>query len=489
MSGKSNALQGTEFFIAGTLTNPANFEAREIIIAHGGRISESLGRNVRFVLSSEDMADVYHNTYKLQFFPTFKEQIEQAHMWNIPIVTFEFVAQSVAKGSLIPHQQYLIKALVVDLESKFKINSSVPSDLPPKVQDLIKTLFDEKEMDRSLVDMGLDVRKIKLIDQTKISSAYKVLQEIEAKLQPAVGQTPQQHQSELQTLSNKFFDLIPHSGATSPIKTVESIKDKSALLGALTDIEIAQRLMRQTDSTNLNMNPIDVNYRKLRAKIIELASYRAEYQLIKQMVENTQSKNFKWKVEVDDVFEVEREGEKERFRPFQKLPHHRLLWHGSRLPNYIGILSQGLRIAPPEAPVTGYFLGKGIYFADMVSVSSQYCKATKERPYGYLLLCDVALGRAFQCAHGKFVSKEDLEPAGFHSVKCWGTKGPDSGYDVQGFDGMMVSLGKEASTGVPVSELIHNEIVVYDPAQVNIRYIIKLNFKFPEGDDILNFFD
>ena len=64
------------------------------------------------------------------------------------------------------------------------------------MQDLIKTLFDEKEMDRSLVDMGLDVRKIKLIDQTKISSAYKVLQEIEAKLQPAVGQTPQQHQSE-----------------------------------------------------------------------------------------------------------------------------------------------------------------------------------------------------------------------------------------------------------------------------------------------------
>lgn len=103
-----------------------------------------------------------------------------------------------------------------------------------------------------------------------------------------------------------------------------------------------------------------------------------------------------------------------------------------RLPNYIGILSQGLRIAPPEAPVTGYFLGKGIYFADMVSVSSQYCKATKERPYGYLLLCDVALGRAFQCAHGKFIGKDDLEPAGFHSVKCWGTKGPDAGYDVQG---------------------------------------------------------
>lgn len=31
-----------------------------------------------------------------------------------------------------------------------------------------------------------------------------------------------------------------------------------------------------------------------------------------------------------------------------------LLWHGSRLTNWVGILSQGLRIAPPEAPCTGY---------------------------------------------------------------------------------------------------------------------------------------
>ena len=33
-----------------------------------------------------------------------------------------------------------------------------------------------------------------------------------------------------------------------------------------------------------------------------------------------------------------------------------LLWHGSRLTNWVGILSQGLRIAPPEAPVTGYMV-------------------------------------------------------------------------------------------------------------------------------------
>ena len=44
--------------------------------------------------------------------------------------------------------------------------------------------------------------------------------------------------------------------------------------------------------------------------------------------------------------------------------HNRqLLWHGSRITNFTGILSQGLRIAPPEAPVQGYMFGKGIYTA------------------------------------------------------------------------------------------------------------------------------
>jgi poly [ADP-ribose] polymerase 1 len=229
------------------------------------------------------------------------------------------------------------------------------------------------------------------------------------------------------------------------------------------------------------MNPIDVNYRKLRTTIVPLEAYRAEFDLISKMVKNTQSNEFKFRVELDEIFEVEREGEAERFAPFRSLPHHRLVWHGSRTANYIGILSQGLRIAPPEAPVTGYFLGKGIYLADMVSVSAQYCRIKKGEPtqHAYLLLCDAALGRAFQISHGKFVSKEDLDENEFHSVKCCGTKGPRAGYDVTTPDGLIASLGKEGPTGVPVSELIHNEIVVYDPAQIMVKYLIKLRFTFP----------
>jgi len=73
-----------------------------------------------------------------------------------------------------------------------------------------------------------------------------------------------------------------------------------------------------------------------------------------------------------------------------------------------------------------------------------------------------------------------LEGAGFHSVKCWGTRGPDPGYDTQTQDGLIVSLGREAPSGVPVSELVHSEIVIYDETQVNLRYIVKLKFDFNE---------
>lgn len=41
--------------------------------------------------------------------------------------------------------------------------------------------------------------------------------------------------------------------------------------------------------------------------------------------------------------------------------------------NYVGILSEGLKIAPPEAPSTGYMFGKGVYFADVCSKSAAYC--------------------------------------------------------------------------------------------------------------------
>ena len=94
-------------------------------------------------------------------------------------------------------------------------------------------------------------------------------------------------------------------------------------------------------------------------------------------------------------------------------PSVALLWHGSRVTNFVGILSEGLKIAPPDAPVTGYMFGKGIYFADVPSKSANYCCATPENPEGLLLLCEVALGDMYRVYQAKQFKRA---PKYFHSV-------------------------------------------------------------------------
>lgn len=91
---------------------------------------------------------------------------------------------------------------------------------------------------------------------------------------------------------------------------------------------------------------------------------------------------------------MNRHEEPERFQKYDQLHNRKLLWHGSRTTNFAGILSQGLRIAPSEAPSAGSMFGKGIYFADMVSKSANYCCVTADEAEtnGLLLLCEVALG-------------------------------------------------------------------------------------------------
>lgn len=47
---------------------------------------------------------------------------------------------------------------------------------------------------------------------------------------------------------------------------------------------------------------------------------------------------------------------------------------------------------PTPTPQTGYMFGKGIYFADMVSKSANYCRTSQADPVGLILLGEVALG-------------------------------------------------------------------------------------------------
>ena len=86
-----------------------------------------------------------------------------------------------------------------------------------------------------------------------------------------------------------------------------------------------------------------------------------EWKLVKRYLKNTHGPTHtEYSLRLKHVWKVEREEEARRYRQFEADGNRMLLWHGSRTTNFAGILSQGLRIAPPEAPATGYMFGKGV---------------------------------------------------------------------------------------------------------------------------------
>ncbi|VEL34422.1 unnamed protein product [Protopolystoma xenopodis] len=138
-----------------------------------------------------------------------------------------------------------------------------------------------------------------------------------------------------------------------------------------------------------------------------------------------------------------------------------------------GETSQGLRIAPPEAPVTGYMFGKGVYFADMVSKSANYCFTCSSSPEGMLLLCEVALGRMHQCncANGQPLSSK------FDSRKGCGTNIPDSATHYTSGENVVYPIGKPIVSSSN-SNLFYNEYIVYNTSQIKQKYLIRFRSKF-----------
>ena len=93
------------------------------------------------------------------------------------------------------------------------------------------------------------------------------------------------------------------------------------------------------------MSDLDIKYMKLKCDITPLQTDTQMYQVINKYVQNTHGKTHdKYAIEVLGIFNLKREEEEHRYR--KDIGNKMLLWHGSRLTNYVGILSEGLKIAP-----------------------------------------------------------------------------------------------------------------------------------------------
>jgi len=317
------------------------------------------------------------------------------------------------------------------------------------------------------VEMEFDVKKSPLgkLSKKQIKEGYEVLKLIEDELKSNNASN-----NRLAELSSRFYTLIPHAlgrNALPIIKSSETVKKKMEMLNALADIEIATKILKETGSSDSTENHLDLHYKKLKCDIEPLEKNSDEFQLIQTYVKNTHQGQVPV---VDEVYKLVREGEDDRYKTKKSLGNEMMLWHGSRLTNYVGIISQGLRIAPPEAPKSGYRFGKGIYFADMMSLSSKYCRSGNDD--FAMLLGHVALGVTADLTKDQYMEKPLPNT---HSTKALGSIEPNPKENVK-LGNIVVPCGKIVNSGHTNVSCIEHQYIVYDVSQVALKYLLLLKW-------------
>ncbi|KAE8895831.1 hypothetical protein PF005_g10057 [Phytophthora fragariae] len=415
-------------------------------------------------------------------------------------------------------------------ESEGEQEEEVVSALPESVQDVLKLICDADLIAREVANMNLDLKRLPLgkLSNAQISQGYALLQQLSAALKeieelnkvvadkknaPAQKRTGTRRstrvkrttnpnagqirllKTSLKTLSSDFYTLIPHDFGRNlppPIDSMDELKLKIDLLEVLANIEISQKLQaekkrnakKKSGIDEPKLDSLDVQYNLLNVKMEPLPESTDEYKTIERYVETTHAPtHVQYKLRIKSVLKIARPDEEKFKTVFQSVDNHKLLWHGSRLSNVVGILSKGLRVAPPEAPNNGYMFGKGIYFADSVSKSANYCWTTPQNPQGVLMLAEVALGSPYKAEEA-----EDLTYTSLKKIKgCDSTHGvgrmaaPEEDYETMN-DGVVVPVG-EFMPSDGNGSLLYNEFIVYRQEQVKLRYLVNLDFLYEEEDD------
>ncbi|XP_061473900.1 protein mono-ADP-ribosyltransferase PARP3 [Rhineura floridana] len=359
--------------------------------------------------------------------------------------------------------------------SKQKIQ---PCTLNKPTQELVSLIFSNDMFKEAMQTMNIDVKKMPLgkLSKQQIAKGFEALEAIEAALQE---QPPSQKQ--LEELSSRFYTIIPHNFGRArppPIGTQEVVQAKKDMLLVLADIELAQSMQAQKkkeEEEEMKVeevpHPLDKDYGLLKCDLTLVDPSSEDYKLIVNYTEKTGC-DYR-KLQVLNIWKVNREGEASRFKAHNHLENRRLLWHGTNVAVIAAILKSGLRIMPHS----GGRVGRGLYFASENSKSAGYVGITSKR-VGIMFLNEVALGKEYR------ITRDDYSlckpPNGYDSVLACGVTEPDPAYDKE-----LILDGKKVlvSQGKPIcmakyqnSNFSQSEYLIYQESQCHIRYLVQLLF-------------
>ena len=368
--------------------------------------------------------------------------------------------------------------------SKKKFKNTLNQD----VMDLISLIYNKKMINDNLHEIGYDSQKMPLgkLSPVTLTTGLNILKEIESELKK---KSP--NHENLKKYSSEFYTQIPHNFGFQKmsnfiIDTLEKVKEKIDMISVLSDMKITLKILEsvgkeksEEEYENEEEKQIHDYYKQLKCDIRSISPSEEIYSILNKYLTAKMDKkdsdgfgsyySYRNRLSLVKAFELKRHGEEEKFK--KELGNKRLLWHGSRITNFVGILSQGLRIAPPEAPSSGYLYGKGVYFADMAQKSSMYCYPVNNM--ALILLGEVALGEEDQRTSCDF-NLPNTKKFGTDSVHALGRLESDGGVFING--DVFVPNGDSKINEKNQLCNDYAEYIVYNVDQIKLRYLLKIKY-------------
>ena len=378
------------------------------------------------------------------------------------------------------------------------------SQLDERVQFLIKLFTNQATMNATLVSLEVNTKKMPLgkISKKQLDAAQAILAQIKLLIKPAkkkdndngndngndndsddsddsdsndsdsdddnnaANNTPQ-----ITKLSSEFYTFIPYSSGRKkpPLIDNDKMLEKYAdLIEELRNIEVAIKV------TKNGANNIDQTYQSIQTTITPMDNTHPMRPIIEDYVFNTHGRTHGFRVNIVDVFQINRHNETPETKPYMdKIGNKHLLWHGSGMVNFCSILKNGFFIDPAALKgvyITGkMFGGSSVYTANSFSKSMGYTRSDLSDGYGALLLCEVALGKQAKRVQADYTcGLEKLAKEGCDS--CWGMgqHAPSSSITV---GDVTIPNGKLAPTKVK-TVLMYDEMIVYNTDQLSIKYLV-----------------
>ncbi len=242
------------------------------------------------------------------------------------------------------------------------------SRLCPALQGLVRYLYDEAtsaltdavsaRITANGIETPLGILTVGQIEKGEeiLSALYELFQK------------KKQDRAAMEELSGEFYTVIPHRIGRTRAAIAGAVIDSLALFEQKQELLQLMKDMLQVNGESggvLYNAHVDQEYEALKCRVEPIDKADPKYRELETYVLNSRVKSCD--IRVVNLFKVRRDGDWDAFT--SSLANRRLLFHGSRIQNWVGILSRGILL--PRIVVSlgvsrtdAGWLGNGIYFGD-----------------------------------------------------------------------------------------------------------------------------